>query len=1031
MAEHPSETPTRPVQAQKNPQLFTPITPAFTFINDTPLPLYPREQPLLTKSTPLSARKPAKKRKNDENVNPTPSKRPKDFVANPFLVPEDIAGTKQADFTVYDKLRLFHGFLATELCWSFGEFLFYATMTTGELRALGIEIIDNKLNHPYAFKPATIRQRTASLQHFFNGHGTTTPVMVIKQWWKSPFGRKHRDSAEMYCTSKPYSTIGPVRPGISSFAAQIIGDRLVTEANKAIRTDSGLHVSLSGKSASVKAIEWPDIGATTFPSTQLLQSQYQPLSRHLLERIGARTPRSVNGESGGRQKRPVETVVTGVLSTLNFSRSSSAKLMPLAAGLLYLGLGASFDLFRYRSRLGEMPSYSSVLRALRALAKHEAFVTFAHGRDPETLGFIFLDNVQNYILQRDPGIGRENKLIIGIAATYYECFIPERLRKAFCIDAKAKSIAEGKRRDVTVKKLLGLIDNAHIERVCVLQWLRVLIHAIPELSHLKPEIARRYKTDAAKQRLPLVATKCHPLASSSRNETILTELKAAVLDFLDQTGQTRDNFKRFLFAFGGDGLTFEKMKQLHDFLQFEGNDFDALRIVQPLLAWWHTEWTNLSRLIESHWGTVNSEDPSSLGYSAEKIGHKKPSNLKKVDFYTSRDLAFDVLDARLLDCWRLLLCPNDDLFEYFTCLEQEKKLPTFETLLEYGKKLYNSYTSLRAQTKAEMGRPYVSPAVSTGTPWPTPASDSPFEGDQSLMRSISFMRDTMFAREFSLATAEGDVGRIWEMVKIMVFTFAASSHSKYTQYLLETLVDLEYESTPELREGLLHMTLVNLTGREGHWSAGDFMQEYFNRLLEAVFQRKGIDYGDPFVRQVWSRNLQHIARLKMSWLDGVGLNSRSRRHTGAKRVAEQKILLLLYKETELHSFRAGRQYTNEAYVDDFTKGVTALESGKLKRWCNKTIRFRNLADLAPMETAPLEDNMEDSDSDSDDESDDEDGSDKRPDVRFSAVIDNEIVVEPVEVLEQTFNAILDEESDVSDDNGDLDEEDESADDEDM
>ena len=50
-------------------------------------------------------------------------------------------------------------------------------------------------------------------------------------------------------------------------------------------------------------------------------------------------------------------------------------------------------------------------------------------------------------------------------------------------------------------------------------------------------------------------TKAHLLASSSRNETITTDLKEALLDFLVQTGQTNEAFKDQLFPIGGDGLT--------------------------------------------------------------------------------------------------------------------------------------------------------------------------------------------------------------------------------------------------------------------------------------------------------------------------------------------------------------------------------------------------------------------------------------------------------------------------------------------
>jgi hypothetical protein len=47
-----------------------------------------------------------------------------------------------------------------------------------------------------------------------------------------------------------------------------------------------------------------------------------------------------------------------------------------------------------------------------------------------------------------------------------------------------------------------------------------------------------------------------------------------------------------------------------------------------------------------------SEDPSTLGHSACKIGHNTPPNLKKVDYYPSAVLLYLVLEVRQLDYWR-------------------------------------------------------------------------------------------------------------------------------------------------------------------------------------------------------------------------------------------------------------------------------------------------------------------------------------------------------------------------------------------
>jgi len=135
---------------------------------------------------------------------------------------------------------------------------------------------------------------------------------------------------------------------------------------------------------------------------------------------------------------------------------------------------------------------------------------------------------------------------------------------------------------------------------------------------------------------------------------VLTKFKAALEDFFEQTGQTKDVFKPYIFPVGGDGLTtYKKMVQLHDYLQLHSNNMESMRVMKPMLEWWHTEWTtNLSRIFEAHWGVPLSNGPSTLGHSASKIGRKKPANLKKVDFYNGTDLAYLVLDIRMLDCWR-------------------------------------------------------------------------------------------------------------------------------------------------------------------------------------------------------------------------------------------------------------------------------------------------------------------------------------------------------------------------------------------
>ena len=46
-----------------------------------------------------------------------------------------------------------------------------------------------------------------------------------------------------------------------------------------------------------------------------------------------------------------------------------------------------------------MPAYNTIMQAMRVLSEREAATTLLHGTDPDFVGIIRLDNVQNYLIQ--------------------------------------------------------------------------------------------------------------------------------------------------------------------------------------------------------------------------------------------------------------------------------------------------------------------------------------------------------------------------------------------------------------------------------------------------------------------------------------------------------------------------------------------------------------------------------------------------------------------------------------------------------
>lgn len=196
-------------------------------------------------------------------------------------------------------------------------------------------------------------------------------------------------------------------------------------------------------------------------------------------------------------------------------------------------------------------------------------------------------------------------------------------------------------------------------------------------------------------------------------------------------------------------------------------------------------------------------------------------------------------------------------------------------------------------------------------------------------------------------------------------------------YMLEMVVDLELESNPYLKDANLMSMVLNPDGKEGNCKPCDIFQEFLNRCIDPVVQRKDTDYGSYHVRTVWSRNIKDIYDLKADFRAGLGLAKRSGRHKEPHERPEVKILLREYRKVELHKRRPGRTFSDGRDVDNFEAGIKLLESGALKRWAKRTSnsRIRQAERTTTSDTThDINDMNADSEHESDwtDDSDDED-----------------------------------------------------------
>ena len=179
--------------------------------------------------------------------------------------------------------------------------------------------------------------------------------------------------------------------------------------------------------------------------------------------------------------------------------------------------------------------------------------------------------------------------------------------------------------------------------------------------------------------------------------------------------------------------------------------------------------------------------------------------------------------------------------------------------------------------------------------------------------------------------------------KSMILTFAGSTHTKYMNYLLEMLCDLELESSDELREAFLTNWIINPSGQERRFVAGDKFQEQLQDEMYEHIGRKDRGFDENYMRKVIAPNAYRFVLVKKAVAEGLGLAKRPGKHVEPHTNPEMVKLLQVYQKHQLHMFRSGRNYGGDLRkVDDLGRGQTRLLEGKLASWVNETTHARHL-----------------------------------------------------------------------------------------
>ncbi|KAF8596322.1 hypothetical protein BDV93DRAFT_572129 [Ceratobasidium sp. AG-I] len=636
-------------------------------------------------------------------------------------------------------------------------------------------------------------------------------------------------------------------------------------------------------------------------------------------------PGLMGGLESSRSRDP-KIVSVVVILMMVVSRNMRANFFQKVIGVWLFACSAPAHIYRVLCRVGLSVSYNTVLYTLRQLSQHSIEST---KRIAAKLQFLIIfDNINRQRKFWTPSLGQQDQIMSGTAATLVELTecSPDAFDPQPVIEAQKKQL----RLALTPEILYDRINQSHLSAVMALHCLNFLILHCPSLSRLSGFIIEQLRTTYAIHRMPdNIRTKTHPLSSSSINEGSAAGCRDVLNDILLRQLKLPENLvNSILIIVGGDLATIEKIRALKTLENSCPHGYPSFSWVIPLVQLWHMGWADLARIINNYWGKPATSDPSSLWYTCGLLGRKVKPGVRP-EYYPALALVFDTLKADVLDCWRLIL-DTDHLNNHFLSLEEP---PSGPQLLLIAQQLVLRWASTHAHDIAMFSNKYwEGPNKKTLNP----SEIQGFRGDHCLANSILRMRDSLWHFEFNWAVADGDIGRVMQIMSVWQFTFVGGSKgSKYATELLELAAGFLYEYPEALQHALMNNWPCNLSGLPGCWFPMDLMQEHNIRELKDKSQKRDEDFDSPSFQHIVSRNVRWFSQVRSVVNSAVDLHDRSSAHGSKQSEGAANRLRTSLEREHVHYFIAGRSFGWTA-KDNFMDGYDRMPA-KLARFLRRNI----------------------------------------------------------------------------------------------
>ncbi|KAJ7840470.1 hypothetical protein B0H13DRAFT_2239514 [Mycena leptocephala] len=637
--------------------------------------------------------------------------------------------------------------------------------------------------------------------------------------------------------------------------------------------------------------------------------------------------------------------VTAVILIMLYFRYRYAIVFPTFIGLFLFTCNAHRDIFALLCRVGFSVGYSTVLATLHVLAADSSSQLHTFGAAVQVAQPMFLllfDNVNKMQRAWQQVLGKRDTLSSGCASTLIG--LEDITEDAMDSGPLLKNIDEKKRKNLTVGELVDDIDWEHLEGVGSGTAAGVWTKHVPSLRTHAPSVTKKFRTTHAKHRLRLRKSDIRTMRNTDIDEAptagVAMQLHNLVADQLLILGNW---LQGWLIMICGDQLSIDRIRKIKMYMGKGDTPFQRHDWALPVIQLWHLKWNWQKAIFRLHWFEPTGKGIFGLHHDVDLLTRTKFNHLK-CDFYPAHHILEDRFDALMLDALRLL-CEEktgiihppktpllDGLEMYFNA---ENKGPlkdiTFEELDVLSRTVYRRYMCNDAFEDAQGHYPRdpeihdseseteAEPATAPNEPKVTKKrkgtrakkakaaeSVNSFGNDQSLATTINFIRMTFWYLEMCAAIAEGDIGRVFEVLKVLRFSFWGAGSTNYGNEMLELACNFLYDFPPALQHAVLNNYLANTIGSLGHWLELDLLQEHFNFWIKRLFNSKSHDFDSKYLAEAVGLNIHGISSIRDRFPGIFGFKKNQGKHKNADTMNDLNALGTHYRDDHIMQYVPGR-----------------------------------------------------------------------------------------------------------------------------